>query len=130
MSGVLTSLESSKAEARPQYDAPKHPTAPLALPISPQLIYFLHPGYPTHEGALLCLPGVDVNHGVHHRTALYACAMVANNRWDGFFTLDRDGAELVASTDMDQSLTVQQYYFQVPSPSHGELIASDRAAPS
>ena len=50
--------------------------------------------------------------------------MVANNRWDGFFTLDRDGAELVASTDMDQSLTVQQYYFQVPSASNGELITS------
>jgi hypothetical protein len=34
---------------------------------------------------LLILPALD-NGGIHYETAHIACAILANNRWDGWFT--------------------------------------------
>ncbi|KAL2192915.1 hypothetical protein P885DRAFT_72655 [Corynascus similis CBS 632.67] len=68
---------------------PRIPRWPQQLPPPKQLlelrsredIYFLHPGYDSHN-TLLCLPRVDSTtstYGVHHRTALLACQIIAGN---------------------------------------------------
>lgn len=100
--------------AREAYGRPQHSTDPLVLPPSPRQIRFLHPGYPEEHSLLLVLPALDSPNGIHHQTALDACAIVADSRWDGFFTLDRRGAERIPTNDMNISLDAEAYYFQVP----------------
>lgn len=93
----------------------------LSCEPSPRQIRFLHPGYPDEHSLLLALSALDSPNGIHHQTALDACAIVANNRWDGFFTLDRHGGERVPTDDMNVSLDADAYYFQVPG-SDGEYL--------
>lgn len=100
--------------ARQPYGVPKHPTDPLVLPPSPRHIRFCHPGYPDSHCSLFFLPALDRPSGVHHGLALDACAIVADNRWDGYFTLDREGVQRVPTDDMDLSLQADVYYFHVP----------------
>jgi hypothetical protein len=52
------------------------------------------------------------NGGIHHETARIACAIVAGNRWDGYFT-ETPGGERV-SADKNELLTKSDYYFHVP----------------
>ncbi|KAH0829877.1 hypothetical protein FOPE_10495 [Fonsecaea pedrosoi] len=99
--------------ARAAYIKPQHPTDPLNLP-SPRETHFLHPGYPDDDSLLLSLPALDSPDGIHHQTALDVCALVAGNRWDGFFTLDKDGKLRVPTDNMDASLHGKAYYFHVP----------------
>jgi hypothetical protein len=100
--------------ARQPYGAPQHPTDPLILQPSPRQIRFLHPGYPDEHSVLLVLPALDSPDGVHHGLALDSCAIMADNRWDGYFTLDREGVQRVPTDDMDLSLDADAYYFHVP----------------
>lgn len=100
--------------AREAYSAPKHPSDPLVLPQSTRQIRFLHPGYPTEHSLLLALPALDSPNGIHHQTALDACAIVADSRWDGYFTFDQQGAERVPVHDMNISLDADKYFFHVP----------------
>ncbi|KAH0541387.1 hypothetical protein FGG08_004151 [Glutinoglossum americanum] len=79
-------------------------------------ISFRHPGYKSPYDLLLKLSAFD--HplgGLHHRTALVACGIVAGNVWNGYFTETRDGPRI--TLDDDQLLTGAEYYFHVPSPS-------------
>ena len=83
-------------------------------------IVFLHPGYPTFN-LLLTLPRVDstaladgtLTYGVHHRTALLACQIIAGNAFDNRgLALDRAGRQPV-EVPLDGILTDDQYYFIV-----------------
>jgi hypothetical protein len=111
--GSMAQSTSSQPCARQPYSRPQHPTNPLILEPSPRLIQFLHPGYPPINSLLLALPALDGD-GIHHLTAFYACAIVAGNCWDGYFSLDQEGNVRVQA-DPQSSLTAGKYYFQVPS---------------
>ena len=100
--------------ARQPYGAPQHPTDPLVLQPSPRQIRFLHPGYRDEHAVLLVLPALDIPNGVHLGLSFYSCAILADNRWDGYFTLDREGLQRVSTDDMDLTLNADAYYFQVP----------------
>lgn len=74
-------------------------------------IKFRHPGYANQ--VLIALPAFD-NGGLHYGTALLACAIIAGNRWDGYFKTEVDGDRL--DTAFDTVLTEKSYYFFVPPP--------------
>ncbi|KAL7627754.1 hypothetical protein AAE478_001949 [Parahypoxylon ruwenzoriense] len=82
---------------------PHLPPPPPPVELFPRgHILFCHPGYevPTNN-VLLSLPRVDLDHtadaavfGVHYRTALLACQVIAGNAFDtGRLTLDRAGQQ-------------------------------------
>jgi hypothetical protein len=71
-----------------------------------------HPGYPDGRNTLLLLPAYDSN-GFHHVTARIACAILANNSWDGYFSLTRDGPVVTLGND-DILVSDTPYYFVVP----------------
>ena len=60
---------------------------------------FRHPGYPDHNDILLVFPALDPtalpstttphSFGLHPETARLACAIAANNRWDGLLSEDK-----------------------------------------
>lgn len=53
-----------------------------------------HPGYPDdyEQNVLMMLYAFDCQGGgLHCGTALIACALVAGNAWNGYFTLEHDG---------------------------------------
>lgn len=88
---------------------------PQTLRLRPK-IYFLHPGYPSLSNRLITLAradGVSPDFGVHHRTALVACQIIANNAFNGYLALDQEGKRLV-NTPIEGVLTAGYYYFFVP----------------
>ncbi|THW79657.1 hypothetical protein D6D18_09279 [Aureobasidium pullulans] len=61
----------------------------------------------------MVLPALDdAQGGVHHETALIACAVVAGNRWDGFLSEQRTGSRVL--TPRDGVLRNKEYYFRLP----------------
>ncbi|KAH8756054.1 hypothetical protein F5883DRAFT_620462 [Diaporthe sp. PMI_573] len=52
--------------------------------------------------------------GVHHETARIACAILANNTWDGYLTADTPDGLAVSLDDPDRILTADRYYFHHP----------------
>ena len=55
-------------------------------------IEFCHPGYESPDDILLTLCAFDhPDGGLHFNTAFVACATVAGNAWQGFFTESRYG---------------------------------------
>lgn len=82
-------------------------------------ICFCHPGFDPPGNELLTLPRVDSTvaagvYGVHHRTALLACQIIAGNAFDSSrFTFDREGQHEV-QVPLDGVLIHEQYYFIVP----------------
>jgi hypothetical protein len=54
--------------------------------------------------------------GLHHRTALIACGIVACNQWNGYLSAERNGPPL--SEPFDALLTGRQYFYHVRRPSH------------
>ncbi|KAK5562477.1 hypothetical protein LTR43_011917 [Exophiala xenobiotica] len=99
--------------ARPPYGVPQHPSDPMILQSSPRQIRFLDPGYPNEHCVLFVPPGLDKPDGVHHGLALDSCVIAADNRWDGYFTLDREGVQRVPTYDLDLSLDADEYYFHM-----------------
>jgi hypothetical protein len=89
-----------------------------------QVIAFYHPGYPNlplFSSTLLQLPRIDsgsvagseaVVTGVHHGTALTACQIIANNAFEGYLAIDKDGKEPV-DVPFDGLLTRGFYFFFV-----------------
>jgi hypothetical protein len=53
--------------------------------------------------------------GLHHRTALIACGIVACNQWNGYLSAERYGPPL--SEPFDALLTGSQYFYHVRRPS-------------
>src|SRR5580700_8712728 len=95
------------------------PPNPLELS-SRDVICFHHPGYHI-SNILLTLPRVDSiavadaapTYGVHHRTALLACQIIAGNVFNNSrFALDRAGQQSV-QVPLDGVLTDKHYYFIV-----------------
>ncbi|KPM46517.1 hypothetical protein AK830_g41 [Neonectria ditissima] len=84
-----------------------------------QSVLFFHPGYSGADGTsdfdvLLSLEAFDdAGTGVHYDTAHTACAILANNRWDGYFSDDRHGR--LKAQPPDGILRKEQYYFCLPS---------------
>lgn len=101
------------------------PSTPSTIP-RPALhrrhkIKFRHPGYPDdfEQNILLSLYAFDHSTGgLHHGTAHLACAVVAGNAWNGFFTEERDGPKLVKSSE--ELLLGKSYYFHVPGEDMGD----------
>ncbi|KAF4627293.1 hypothetical protein G7Y89_g10861 [Cudoniella acicularis] len=109
--------------------ARQHPPQPLELDSQDDDICFHHPGYRT-SGLLLTLPRVDSTvaadgtpaYGVHHRTALLACQIIAGNAFNNSrFAVDREGRQPV-QVPLDGVLTDSQYYFIIDG-SEGVLSA-------
>lgn len=80
-------------------------------------ISFKHPAYTDSDDILFKLPRLDYTEdgaiaGIHHRTALQACQIVANNAFHGYLATDRDGQNAV-SVAPDELLTESQYWFVV-----------------
>ncbi|KAF2453895.1 hypothetical protein BDY21DRAFT_354445 [Lineolata rhizophorae] len=83
------------------------------------VILFLHPGYSPPLNVLFSLPCADrVSesgvYGVHHRTALTACQIIANNAFTGFLAVDAKGESRIDETiGPDEILTGREYFFVV-----------------
>ncbi|KAI0147254.1 hypothetical protein GGR57DRAFT_264073 [Xylariaceae sp. FL1272] len=73
-------------------------------------ISFLHPAYADGQNLLLILPALD-NDGIHHETARIACCIIANCRWDGYFSISRNGPRI--DQGPDDVLAERQYFFHV-----------------
>lgn len=104
-------METSLPEPRTQ------PPLPRDLESNGQ-ISFRHPGYYGPTNTLLTLAKSDcvvregtVVYGLHHKTALLACQIIANNAFDsGYFAKDSAGVDR-ANVPLDGLLTGHEYYF-------------------
>lgn len=77
---------------------------------------FRHPAYPDNSNVLLTLHAWDrPEGGIHYGLAQTACAIIANNRFDGYLSLTRDGSVRIEA-DWDACLPAHPngYYFHVP----------------
>ncbi|KAH8745215.1 hypothetical protein F5883DRAFT_439186 [Diaporthe sp. PMI_573] len=93
---------------------PAIPEPPAAPPLT-SLISFRHPGYDSPHDILFRLPRLDrsqkpTDTGVHHRTALVACQIVADNAFGGYLATDREGVNEVVIPH-DAILTEDNYWF-------------------
>ncbi|OIW26143.1 hypothetical protein CONLIGDRAFT_684672 [Coniochaeta ligniaria NRRL 30616] len=81
-------------------------------------IIFRHPSCPLNLNIILDLPRVDnvpgrTIRGVHYRTALTACEIIAHNAFGkGYFTLDPEGFQRVYATE-ETVLHEAEYYFRI-----------------
>lgn len=89
---------------------------------SPAVIRFRHPGYQRHD-LLLTLPCFDTATGLHYGTAHTACAIIANNAFNGYLTASRDGSRL--ELEHDDLLTGRDYWFHVPQPATATTLPSN-----
>ncbi|KAF4449623.1 hypothetical protein FALBO_16621 [Fusarium albosuccineum] len=88
-----------------------------------RFIKIFHPGYyePDEEqydpngDVLISLPALD-DGGIHHDTAHTACAILAANRWDGYFSRDPEGRGKI-DRPPDGILRDKSYFFCLPSTS-------------
>ena len=109
------------ATAAPPPFPTQHPPPPSLELGSRNDICFHHPGYEGSSSLLLTLPRVDSiaaadttpTYGVHHRTALLACQIIAGNAFNNSrLALDRAGQQSV-QIPLDSVLTDNKYYFIV-----------------
>ena len=110
---ALSAVTLKMTTAAPQQRFRISPIPPVEL-IFREQIRFCHPGYPP-PNTLLSLPRTDGTpsgtYGVHHRTALLACEIIANNAFGaGHLTLDQEGQQRI-DTPLDGILTEGVYYF-------------------
>lgn len=100
---------------RSPYPPPTHPDNGSTISSDHRIVQFHHPAYFNRPGALPFLVFPAHEHGaLHHETARLACALVAGNRVDGYLSVDQEGRQPVGA-DPDILLTLQDYFFQVPS---------------
>jgi HNH endonuclease len=59
------------------------------------------------------IPETLVSGAIHYGTAFLACALIAGNVWDGYFTTTVDGERI--EMENDRLLFGDNYYFHVPS---------------
>ena len=73
-----------------------------------------HPGYSPSHDLLFSLHTPDrVTAGVHYGLVLDACAIIADNRRDGWLSIDREGNSRVEG-DLDHVLSNGDYWYNVP----------------
>ena len=82
-----------------------------------RFVHLHHPDYSDENGILLSLLVIDgAGGGLHHGTALVACAILADNQWDGWLSVDRHGSRLSEQLDV---LSGDNYYSLVPKQTEG-----------
>ena len=109
--GILVSTMAPAPLARPPMGDP--------VPNSPAKslnIIFRYPGYDDGSNLLLILRALDSG-GIHYETARLACAIPADNRWDGWFTEEQGGDKL--DVPDDGILRKENYYFRVSDDANG-----------
>lgn len=81
-------------------------------------VHFRHPGYPDRHNILLGLWAWDhEDGGIHYGLAHNACAIIANNRFDGYFSLSSNANAARITVAWDDVLPANtDYYFHVPGP--------------
>ncbi|KAL7781692.1 hypothetical protein V8C37DRAFT_398130 [Trichoderma ceciliae] len=120
--------------------------APLPMLIEPRTIHpppydllfkdeikFFHPGYEEPSIQFLSLARVDCDNsnstpvfGVYYKTALIACQIIANNRFNaGRLALDRAGLQRV-SISLDGILTENKYFFIIDEDEKYPIVPSFR----
>jgi hypothetical protein len=73
-----------------------------------------HPGYGPNHDLLFSLHTPDhATEGVHYGLVLDACAIVADNRRDGWLAIDREGENRVLG-DPDHILSAGEYWYHLP----------------
>lgn len=99
-----------------------------SIPTRVPTVILLHPGYGT-DNILFTLPAVDgttTRPGLHHRTILTACAIIADNAFGRvYITHDRGGRERV-EVPIDDLLEPGEYWLQL---SGYETSQGDELAP-
>lgn len=96
-------------------------------------ISFRHPGYLGPNNILLTLARTDceesngtVVFGLHHKTALLACQIIANNVFtSGYFTLDSAGLQRL-DVPLDGLLIKREYYFFIDGIKQYPIVPSFR----
>lgn len=79
------------------------------------LLIFHHPGYWPGNDVLFSLYAWDqAEGGLHYGLAHNACAIIADNRHDGWLTATREGPRIVQG--LDDILPAGDYWFHVPLP--------------
>ncbi|KHN94020.1 uncharacterized protein MAM_07328 [Metarhizium album ARSEF 1941] len=107
---------------RSRYGKPAHPeTLPSSQTDDISKIRFRHPAYSDSDNILISLAALD-NGGVHYATAHAACAVLADFRYDGFFSLSSTGPAIDFSAD--EILTEPNYYFHVPRETNYDVVAN------
>jgi hypothetical protein len=90
-------VQTNTSTAHPDYDYLKKYTHDDYDGSFLRNIKFCHPAYDQNCNILFELPAIDhPDGGIHYGLAIDACAIVANNRWDGFLssTADAEAAPL------------------------------------
>ena len=103
----------SRIRLRPEAASPVTGAAPQPYSIhSRHRVCFRHPHYRAPTNVLLDLLAPDgPDGGLEYGFALTACAVIAGNRWDGFFTNEVDGTPLqFAHGDI---MPKGEYYFRI-----------------
>lgn len=97
------------------------------VPRSHATIRFLHPAYDAEDNEFLELNAWDAEAGgLHYGLAHTACAIVANNRFDGYFSNERTPGRQVVGAVWNQILPFNRegYYFHVPESKWTQLLAN------
>jgi hypothetical protein len=100
-------------QPRSHYKTPSHEDGGQNLPTDlNHRVYLRHPGYSDTGNILIVLPALDhPQGGIHHETARISCAIIANNRWEGFLAETKTGGP--APVGPDGILCGKNYYFRV-----------------
>lgn len=108
------------AQARPLFAAPTHQDGGRDIPEdATHTVTFRHPGYRDEHNIIMVLPALDdAQGGIHHETALTACAIVAGNRWNGFLREQRTGSRV--TTPRDGILKGKDYFFCLSDDAKGQ----------
>ena len=127
---VQASTERQPAALRLRQAPTPKPADPNDISTNPHhKIIFRHPGYSddSYQNVLLTIPAFDhPEGGLHHSTALLACAIVAGNAWNGYLTETREGPKVDA--DVVEVLRGRTYYFWVPNDIDDEFSASPESS--
>ncbi|ATY66563.1 hypothetical protein A9K55_001115 [Cordyceps militaris] len=114
---------------RHRLPAPTHPDEGVRPQFHRRNVRFCHPGYPDNSNTMLILPALDPlphhdaqktplqpnkRFGMHHETARVACAILANARFDGYLSENKQPQTDPPCIDPDALLLGDKYYFHVP----------------
>ncbi|TIA29107.1 hypothetical protein D6C78_10404 [Aureobasidium pullulans] len=101
------------APIRPSYAISSHEDGGKDIPDDgTYTVTSRHPGYRVAHNIIMVLPALDDAQGdIHHETARIACAIVAGNRWEGYFSEERTGSRTM--TPEAGILLGKEYYFRI-----------------
>lgn len=99
-------------QIRQPYNDPAYPGNPSTTAV--RKIKIRHPGYNDPTNILLQFNAYDEDCGIHYQTAYAVCAIITDNKWDGYFSADVEGLQRVKPSTPDALLADDTYYFHVP----------------